>query len=139
VSDVHRLVCGCSYIRVPGQYVGTAVPTVDVLSVCHDHGPNKTPKRGGVGAPAASRPEAVPGSRRPGDVAPALQHRDTGAGDAESCPCPSRGLGPIPARVAIPGSTPTTTLPQHTTAFAWPSSEGAGPSLVDDYYDAGGA
>jgi hypothetical protein len=31
------LLCGCSFIRVPGQYVGVAHPTVDVLSVCHDH------------------------------------------------------------------------------------------------------
>jgi len=53
--------------------------------------------------------------------------------------CPACRAVHFPARVAIPGLTPTTTLPQHTTAFAWPSSEGAGPSLVDDYYDAGGA
>jgi len=71
VSEAHRLLCGCAYIRVPGQCVGTAVPTVDVLSVCHDHGP-KTPPRGAIPAnPTTHIPPAECSDRRASSEGPA--------------------------------------------------------------------
>jgi len=145
VSDVHRLVCGCSYIRVPGQYVGIAGPTVDVLSVCHDHGPKRSECPDvSLEARADSR---APGSRRPGDVAPALildggrsadkrcvsTPNAARAGGRNATPAQHPGgeigaSGPsIPPRGAIPAN-PTPQLPPAETGACPPSSEGAGPS-----------